>query len=93
MRISTTIPPDMLASVQALAAAEQLSMSDLLRQALRRYTFEKSLQQLQNSDSAKATRARFSSDPEVAEQEIVAIVKEVRKTLWPEYKKRQSCAT
>lgn len=81
--VSITLPPDMLARAIKLAKEENRTMSELIREALRKYEFERSLRRIQTSPSAQRMRAK-----NLTEDDIVAAVKEVRKTLWPEYKKK-----
>lgn len=81
--ISFTLPPDMLLRAEALAKAENRTMSELIREALRQYEFEHALRQVQKSKSAQRMR-----DQGITEEEIITAAKEVRKTLWPAYKKK-----
>jgi len=80
--VSITLPPDMLQRALDLAKAENRTMSELIREALRQYEFEKALHKLQAYGKKQAAKTGLR------EKDIVNAVKEVRKTLWPEYKKK-----
>lgn len=85
--VSFTLPPDMWARVEELAQEENRTMSELIREALRHYESAKRLHQLSAYGRKRAQKTALK------EKDVVAAVKEVRKTLWPKYRKEMGWDT
>jgi CopG family transcriptional regulator / antitoxin EndoAI len=71
--ISITLPPAMLAKAQRIAKKENRTMSELIREALRRYQREQEWDALNAYGRAKARALG------ITEGDVVGIVKEYRR--------------
>ncbi len=71
--VSITLPPAMAATAQRLARKEHRTVSELFREALRRYQREQEWNEINAYGRAKARQAA------IAEADVVALVKQVRR--------------
>jgi metal-responsive CopG/Arc/MetJ family transcriptional regulator len=69
--ISITLTPEMLDSAQKIAKAENRTMSELVREALRRYEKEKRWEAINEYKKKAAARG-------IREEDVVRIVREER---------------
>lgn len=77
--VSITLPPDLLMKVQALAEREHRTMSDLFREALRRY-----MQQDAEWDGLlKRTRAKGQALGVASEEDVERLSDEYRREQRP----------
>lgn len=72
--VSITLPPAMLANAARLAKREHRTMSELIREALRRYERDREWDELNTYGSSKARALG------ITEGDVVGIVKEHRAT-------------
>ncbi|MFN2446113.1 MAG: ribbon-helix-helix protein, CopG family [Vicinamibacterales bacterium] len=70
--ISITLPPEMLESAQKLAKAENRTMSELVREALRSYERQRRAELIDRARKRAGARG-------VTEADVVRIVREFRK--------------
>ena len=72
--VSITLPPQLLEQAQALAREENRTMSELIREALRRYQRERKWDQIRAYGSAAAERAGVRT-----EDDVVRVIREYRR--------------
>ncbi|MGB6973802.1 MAG: ribbon-helix-helix protein, CopG family [Terracidiphilus sp.] len=72
--VSVTLPPPLLAQARALAKEENRTMSELVREALRRYQRERAWDEIRAVGRAAAERAAVRS-----EDDVVRVIHELRR--------------
>jgi CopG family transcriptional regulator/antitoxin EndoAI len=72
--VSITMPPPLFEQAQALAKQENRTMSELVREALRRYQREREWEEIQAYGHAAAERAGVHT-----EEDVVNIIHEFRR--------------
>ena len=80
--ISITLPPAMAAEAEALAEKESRTMSELMREAFRRYKREHDLEEINAFGRENAKRRGVMS-----EQDVIRVVREYRREQRPAVKK------
>ena len=73
--LSISMPPAQLKDMEKLAKKENRTMSELIREALRRYEFERRMEEINACGRARAEEVGLS------ESDVVRVTKEVRKQL------------
>lgn len=71
--VSITLPPAMMAAAERLARKEHRTISELFREALRRYQREREWDEINAYGRAKAREAG------IREEDVVGLVKQVRR--------------
>jgi predicted transcriptional regulator len=71
--VSITLPPPLFEQAQALAKEENRTMSELMREALRRYQHERLFERLRAQMAPAADKLGIKN-----EEDIVALVRQVR---------------
>lgn len=71
--VSISLPPDMVDEIQELATEERRSVSEVMREALRRYACEKALEAVRKEAKKKIKRLKLT------EEDIVKMVRDGRK--------------
>ena len=74
--VSITLPPPLFEQAQALAKEENRTMSELMREALRRYQRERMWERLRSHMAPAADKLGIKS-----EEDIVKLVREVRREM------------
>jgi metal-responsive CopG/Arc/MetJ family transcriptional regulator len=72
--VSITLPPALFEQAHALAKAENRTMSELVREALRRYNFERDMAEIQAHMVSIADQTGVHT-----EEDVVRVVKEFRR--------------
>jgi len=70
---SFSLPPAQLKEVEARAKKENRTMSELIREALRRYLYERDLEELRAKSQARAARLG------ITEADIVPLIHQLRR--------------
>jgi len=73
---SITMPPDLAKQAEALAKKENRTMSELMREALRRYQRERFFERMRAQMAPAADRLGIKN-----EEDIVQLVREVRREM------------
>ena len=73
---SITMPPDLAKQAERLAKKENRTMSELMREALRRYQAEQYKKQLQDLNAYGRAKAKELG---VREADVVAVIHQLRK--------------
>jgi CopG family transcriptional regulator/antitoxin EndoAI len=74
--VSITMPPPLFEAAQTLAKQENRTMSELVREALRRYQRERDWEEIQAYGRAAAERAGIHT-----EEDVVNLVRQVRREM------------
>ncbi|MGA2339344.1 MAG: ribbon-helix-helix protein, CopG family [Terracidiphilus sp.] len=74
--VSITLPPPLFEQAQALAKEENRTMSELMREALRRYQRERFFERMRAQMAPAADRLGIKN-----EEDIVQLVREVRREM------------
>jgi CopG family transcriptional regulator/antitoxin EndoAI len=74
--VSITLPPPLFEQAQALAKEENRTMSELMREALRRYQRERMWERLRSFGTISAEMADVKN-----EEDVVKLVREVRREM------------
>jgi metal-responsive CopG/Arc/MetJ family transcriptional regulator len=77
--VSITLPPALFEEAQALAREESRTMSELMREALRRYQRERAWERLRSFGAMSAEMADVKT-----EEDVVNLVRQVRKEMTEE---------
>ena len=77
--VSITLPPALFEQAKALAKAENRTMSELLREALRSYQREQKLNRIASFGKMRAEMAGVQT-----EEDVVRLVREVRREIYEE---------
>jgi CopG family transcriptional regulator/antitoxin EndoAI len=75
--VSITMPPPLFKQAQALAKQENRTMSELVREALRRYQRERLYEQIRSYGTMSAEMADVKN-----EEDVVNLVREVRREIY-----------
>jgi len=71
--VSISLPPAQLKDVEALAKKENRTMSELIREALRRYQVEREMDAINAYGRAKAAELGFT------EADVIPLIKQLRR--------------
>jgi CopG family transcriptional regulator/antitoxin EndoAI len=74
--VSITMPPPLFVQAQALAKQENRTMSELVREALRRYQRERTFEKVRSFGTMSAEMANVKN-----EEDIVNLVRQVRREM------------
>jgi CopG family transcriptional regulator/antitoxin EndoAI len=74
--VSITLPPALLEEAQALAKQENRTMSELMREALRRYQRERDWERLRSFGTMSAEMNNLKN-----EEDVVNLVRQVRREM------------
>jgi CopG family transcriptional regulator/antitoxin EndoAI len=83
--VSITLPPPLFEQAQALAKEENRTISELMREALRRYQSERMWERLRSFGTISAEMAGVKN-----EEDIVKLVRQVRREMAEEEAARAS---
>jgi CopG family transcriptional regulator/antitoxin EndoAI len=83
--VSITLPPPLYEQAQALAKEENRTMSELVREALRRYQREREWEQISSYGKMRAEMADVKS-----EEDVVNLVRQVRREMAQEEAAKQA---
>ena len=83
--VSITLPPPLFEQAQALAKAENRTMSELMREALRRYQRERFFEQARAQMKTMGDKIGVHS-----EEDIVELVRQVRREMAQEEAERRT---